>query len=137
MPLLFSVLEHYNLLSKQPNCTCGLFFWLDVYDPVLSQSNHEHFQKGLDFSREALLLYFIFPKINRTVSKTVRQKDERDIPGPQDNLEGKSCPAGYVTLSRPGHVLAAPDRWRRSRGANFSFKINRSWACDVYLGDYS
>ena len=27
MPLLFSILEHYNLLSKQPNYTCGLFFF--------------------------------------------------------------------------------------------------------------
>ena len=27
MPLLFSILEHYNLLSKQPNYTCGLVFF--------------------------------------------------------------------------------------------------------------
>ena len=90
MPLLFSILEHYNLLSKQPNYTCGLFFfWLDVYVCVLSQSNHEHFQKGLDFSSEALLIYIIFPKINRKPnnSKTERRKGHT---GPPDNLEGNS-----------------------------------------------
>ena len=49
------------------------FFWLDVYGCVLSQSNHEHFQKLIESPI------------------TVRQKEERDIPVPQDNLKGKSC----------------------------------------------
>ena len=93
MPLLFPILEHYNLLSKQPN-SCGLFFFcLDVYGHVLSQSNHEHFQKGLDFSRKALLLYIIFPKINRKPNN-IKTERKRDIPGPRDNLEGESCLAG-------------------------------------------
>ena len=106
MPLLFSILEHYNLLSKQPNYTCGLFlyFWLDVYGRVLSESNHEHFQKALDFSREALLVYIIFSKINR---QQLRQKEERDIPGLQDNLKGKSCLAVSSLVPWLCHRLGA------------------------------
>ena len=41
---------------------------------------------------------------------TVRQKEERDIPGPQDTLEGKSCLAGSSLIPWPCHGLGA-SRW--------------------------
>ena len=103
MPLFFSILGLYNLLSKQPNYTCGLlffFFWLDVYGCVLSQSNHEHFQKGLDFSREALLLYIKFPKINRKPNNS-KTEGGKGHTGPRDNLERKSCLADSFLVPWP------------------------------------
>ena len=119
MPLLFSILEHYNLLSKQPNYTCGLFFfWLDVYGCVLSQSNHEHFQKGFNFPREALLLYIIFPKINRKPnnSKTERRKGHT---GPPGQPRGEELPCRFLfhpmTLSRTGR-----SRWLLTQPTQYS-----------------
>ena len=40
---------------------------------------------------------------------TVRQKEERDIPGPRDNLEGKSCLAdSFLVLVAPEGTYWAP-----------------------------
>ena len=86
------------------------FFWLDVYGCVLSQSNHAHFQKGVDFSSEVLLLYVIFPKINRKPnSETERGKRHTRPPG-QPRGEELSCRflSHPVTLSQTGCISAAP-----------------------------
>ena len=93
MPLLFSILEHYNLLSKQPNYTCDLFF-ADLMFMAVSWARAimSISKKGLDFSREALLLYIIFPKINRKPnnSKTEGRKGHTRPPG-QPRGEGLPC----------------------------------------------
>ena len=40
---------------------------------------------------------------------TVRQKEERDIPGPRNNLEGKNCHAGsFLVLVAPEGTYWAP-----------------------------
>ena len=88
------------------------FFWLDVYGCVLSQSNHEHFQKGLDFSREALLLYIIFPKINRKPNNS-KTEGGKGHTGPPGQPQGEELLCRFlsrpVTLSRPGHILVIPE----------------------------
>ena len=59
-------------------------------------------KKDLDFSREALLLYIIFPKINRkpTNSKTEGRKGHTGPPGQ---------PRGEELLADPFLILAAPE----------------------------
>ena len=52
------------------------------------------FPKRLGLSQRGLItIYYHFQKLIESPT-TVRQKEERDIPGPWDNLEGKSCLAG-------------------------------------------
>ena len=109
----FSILEHYNLLSKQPNSICILFFFHLMF-MVMSwaQSNHEHFQKGLDFSREGLLLYIIFPKINRKPNNS-KTEGRKGHTGPPGQPRGEELPCRFlsppVTLSRPRPVLVIPE----------------------------
>ena len=86
----------------------------------MSQSNLEHFQKGLDFSREALLLYIIFPKINRKPNNS-KTEEERDRPGPQDNLEGKRC----LQVPLSSHDLVTD--WVHPRGSGH-LSITNSWS---------
>ena len=59
-------------------------------------------KKGLDFTREALLLYIIFPKINRkpTNSKTEGRKGHTGPPGQ---------PRGEELLADAFLILAAPE----------------------------
>ena len=69
---------------------------------VLSQSNHEHFQKGLDFSREALLLCINFQKLIE--SPTVRQRRRGTYPAPGTTSRGRT--ALQVLLSSRDLVTA-------------------------------
>ena len=94
MPLLFSILEHYNLLSKQPNYTCGLFF-SDLKFMVVSWARAimSISKKAWTFPGRHCYYILYFQKLIESPT-TVRQKEERDIPGPRGNLEGKSCLAG-------------------------------------------
>ena len=91
MPLLFFILEHYNLLSKQPNYTCGLFF-SDLMFMVVSWARAimSISKKAWTFPRRPYYYILYFQKLIESPT-TIRQKEERAIPGPQDNLEGKSC----------------------------------------------
>ena len=102
------------------------------------KSNHQNFQKCLDFSWEALLLYIMFTKIRKpNDSKTERRKGHTRPPGQPwgEELPCRflSCPGGsredildpqgsHVwgraalqvpflsrTLSRTGRILVAPD----------------------------
>ena len=59
------------------------------------------FQGGL------ITIYYISKKLIE-LPTIVRQKEERDIPGPRDNLEGKSCLAGSSLVLWPCHGLGAP-----------------------------
>ena len=63
------------------------FFSRGVCGHVLSQSNHEHFQKGLDFAGRPYYYVFYFQKLIESPT-TIRQKEERDILRPWDNLGG-------------------------------------------------
>ena len=100
MPLLFSILNHYNLLRKQPNYTCGLFFF-DLMFMVMSWA-----RTSMSISKKAWTFpgrpyYYILYFQNLIESPTrVRQKEERDIMGPRENLEGEELPCRF--LSRLG-----------------------------------
>ena len=101
MPLLFSILEHYNLLSKQPNYTCGLFF-SDLMFMVVSWARAimSISKKAWTFPGRPYYYILYFQKLIESPT-TVRQKEERDIPGPRDNLEGKSCLADSFLVPWP------------------------------------
>ena len=88
--LYFSILEHYNLLSKQPNYTCGLFFY-DLMFMVMSLARAitSISKKAWTFLARPYYYISYFQKLIESPT-TVRQKEERGIPGPRDNLEGKS-----------------------------------------------
>ena len=138
MPLLFSILEPYNLLSKHPNYTCGLFFFHLMFMVISwARAIMSISKKGLDFSREAY--YYIFPKIDRKPNKS-KTEGRNGHTGPPGQPRGEelpcrflSCPGGSwgdilgpgaalcaeellcrfisrpVTLSRTGHTPPAPD----------------------------
>ena len=56
------------------------------------------FPKGLGlFQRGLITIYYHFQKLTENPT-TVRQNEERDIPGPWDNFEGKSCLAGSLLV---------------------------------------
>ena len=114
MPLLFSILEHYSLLSKQPNYTCGLFFF-DLMFMVVSWARAimSISKKAWTFTGRPYYYIFYFQKLIESPT-TVRQKEERDIPGPRDNLEGKSCLAGSFLVPWPCHSLGTS--WWFPRG---------------------
>ena len=109
MPLLFSILEHYNLLSKQPNYTCGLFF-SDLMFMVVSRA-----RAIMSISKKAWTFpgrpcyYILYFQKSIESSTTERQKEERDIPGPPGQPRGEELPCRFlsppVTLSRPGASL--------------------------------
>ena len=101
MPLLFSVLEHYNLLSKQPNYTCGLFF-SDLMFMIVSWARAvmSISKKAWTFPGRAYYYILYFQKLIESPT-TVRPKEERDKPGPGDSLEGKSCLADSFLLPWP------------------------------------
>ena len=65
----------------------------------------------LDFSRKALLLYIIFPKINRKPNNSKTERGKRHI-GPPGQPRGEELPCRFlshpVTLSRSGYVLVIP-----------------------------
>ena len=114
MPLLFSILEHYNLLSKQPNYTCGLFF-SDLMFMVVSWARAitSISKKAWTFPGRPCYYILYFQKSIES-STTVRQKEERDIPGPRDNLEGKSCLAdSFLITAVPQGTYWAPHPPRR------------------------
>ena len=97
MPPLFYIREHYNLLSKQPNYTCGLFFF-DLMFTVVSQARAimSISKKAWTFPSRPYYNTLYFQKLIE--SPTIRRKEERDIPGPRDNLERKSCLAGFFLV---------------------------------------
>ena len=109
MPLLFSILEHCNLLSKQPNYTCGLFF-SDLMFMVKSWAREitSISKKAWTFPGRPCYYIFYFQKSIESPT-TVRQKEEKDILGPRDNLKGKSCLAdsSHHSGSR-GDILGPP-----------------------------
>ena len=138
MPLFFSILEHYNLLSKQPNYyTRGLFFF-DLMFMVMSWARAIMSISKKVWTFPGRLYYYIlyFQKLIESPT-TVRQKEEGDILGPRDNLEGKTalripfssrrlprghigslgqtrvrkdCLAGASLVPWPCHVLGTPRR---------------------------
>ena len=104
------ILEHYSLLSKQPNYICGLFFYDLVFMLVSWPEQSWAFPKRLGlFQQGLIIIYYYFQKLIESPT-TVRQKEERDIPGPWDNLEGKSCLAGSFLVPWPCHGLGASRR---------------------------
>ena len=112
MPLFFSILEHHNRLSKQPNYTCGLFFF-DLMFMVVSRARAimSISKKAWTFPSRPYYYILYFQKLIE--SPTIRQKEERDIPGPRDNLEGKSCLAdSFLVLAAPGGTYWAPGQPR-------------------------
>ena len=135
MPLLFSILECYNLLSKQPNYTCGLFSFFDLMFMLVSWA-----RAIMSISKKTWIFpgrpyYYIFPRINREPynSKTEWRKGHTEPPG-QPRGEELSCSffSHPVTLSRPGHVLAAPDM-PDCISVLFSIKsfVNTCWQCHL------
>ena len=52
------------------------------------------------FQRGLITIYYNFQKLIESPT-TVRKKDERDIPGPWDNLKGKSCLADSFLIPWP------------------------------------
>ena len=58
---------------------------------------NEHFQKGLDFSREALLLYIIFPKINRKPNNS-KTEGRKGHTGPPGQPRGEELPCRFFSL---------------------------------------
>ena len=101
------------------------------------------------FQRGLITIYYYFQKLIECPT-TVRQKEDRDMPGPWDNLKGKSCLAGSslvraahwapreapceeelpcrffsrpVTLSRTGCIPAAPDMG--------SQRVRHVWATEL------
>ena len=105
MPLLFSILEHYNLLSKQPNYACGLFFSFFFFQLVFvvmswARAIMSISKKAWTFPRRPYYYILYCQKLIES-PKTVKQKEERNIPGPRDNLEGKSCLADSFLVSWP------------------------------------
>ena len=60
------------------------------------------------FQRGLIAIYFHFQKLIESPT-TVRQKEERDIPGPRDNFQGKSCLAGsFLVPAAPEGTYWAP-----------------------------
>ena len=104
MPLLFSILEHYNPLSKQPNCACGLFifdlmfmantcFWCFAPCPGPEQSWAFLNRLGL-FQRGLITIYYISKNES---PKTVRRR--KGHTGPPERPRGEELPCRF--LSRP------------------------------------
>ena len=110
MPLLFSILEYYNFLSKQPNYACGLFLY-DLMFMVVSWARAimTISKKAWTFPGRPYYYILYFQKLIENPT-TVREKEERDIPGPRDNLEGKNCLAGSPLAPWPCHGLGMS--WR-------------------------
>ena len=110
MPLLFSILDHYNLLSKQPNYTCSLFFY-DLMFMVVSWARAimSISKKAWTFPGRSYYYILYFQKLTESPT-TVRQREERDIQGPRDNFEGTSCLAGSSLIPWPCHGLGASQR---------------------------
>ena len=52
------------------------------------------------FQRGLITIYYHFQKLIESPT-TVRQKEERDIPGPWDNFQGKSCLADSFLIPWP------------------------------------
>ena len=66
------------------------------------------FKKAWTFPGRPYYYVLYFQKLIESPT-TVRQKEERDIPGPQDNLEGKSCLAdSFLVLEAPEGTYWAP-----------------------------
>ena len=97
MPLLFSILEHYNLLSKQPNYTCGLFF-SDLMFMVMSWARAimSISKKAWTFPGRPYYYILYFQKLIESPT-TVKQKEDRDIPR---QPRGEELPCRF--LSHPG-----------------------------------
>ena len=99
MPLLFSILDHYNLLSKHPNYTCGLFFFHLMFMVMsLARAITSISKKAWTFLARPYYYISYFQKLIESPT-TVRQKEEREIPGP-GQPRGEELPCRY--LSRPG-----------------------------------
>ena len=128
MPLLFSSLEHCNLLSKQPNYTCGLFFF-DLMFMVMSWARAilSISKKAWTFPARPYYYTLYFQKLIESPT-TVRQK-EKGTYGPRDSLEGKGClqvPFSARRLRR-GHIgPPGQPRVRKSCLAGFSLV---PWPC--------
>ena len=118
MPLLFSILEHCHLFGKQPNYYCGLFLF-DLMFMVMTWARAimSTSQKAWTFPGRPYYYTLHFQKLIE--SPIVRQKEERDIPGPQDNPEGKSCLGGssHPMTLWSGYVLVILEGTYRVPGA--------------------
>ena len=128
MSLLFSNLEHYNLLSKQPNYSCGLF--------LISAHSHT---LSLGYSGEVWLLHITFPRLSRkhNNSETERERGQTGSPG---QPRGEELPCRLlshpVTLSWSGHVPAAPDRACRRKWNRTSLHLE-AHSCRVSWNPWS
>ena len=105
MPLLFSILEHYNLLSKQPNYTCGLVFF-DLMFMVMSWARAimNISKKAWIFSVRPYYYILFFLKIN-TKPNNSKTEGRKGHTGPLGQPQGEELPCRFlshtVTLS-PG-----------------------------------
>ena len=99
MPLLFSILEHYNLLSKQPNYTCGLFFY-DLMFMVVSWARAilSISKKAWTFPARPYYYILSFPKINRKPNNS-KTEGRKGHTGPPGQPRGEELPCRF--LSRP------------------------------------
>ena len=95
MPLLFSILKHYNLLSKQPNYTCGLFFYELMFvvvswaRAILSIS-----KRAWTFSARPYYCILSFPKINRKPNNS-KTEGKKGHTGPLGQPWGEELPCRF------------------------------------------
>ena len=111
MPLLFSILEHYNLLSKQPNYTCGLFSFFDLMFMVVSwaRANMSISKKAWTFPGRPYYYTLYCQKLIESPT-TVRGKRHARPPG---QPRGEELPCRFlshpVTLLQSGYILVIPE----------------------------
>ena len=125
MPLLFSILEHHNLLSKQPNYTCGLFF-SDLMFMIMSWA-----RAIMSISKKAWTFpgrpyYYIFPKINRKPNNSKTEGGEGHTGPPGQPRGGKA--ALQVPLSSRDLVTA-----RARPGGSWQLALFGSYLQSHYL----
>ena len=94
MPLLFSILEHYNLLSKQPNYTYGLFFFDLCLWSCPEPEQSWAFPKRLGLFQEGLITIYFKINIKPNNSKTERRKGHT---GPPGQPRGEELPCRFIS----------------------------------------
>ena len=129
MPLLLSILEHYNLLSKQPNYTYGFFFF-DLMFMVVSWARAIMSISKMAWTFPARPYYYIFYFQNLIESPTtVRQKEEGTYRAPGTTSRGRAAlqlPFSSRQLQR-GHI--APLGQPRVRKSCLAGSSLIPWPC--------
>ena len=117
MLLLFSILEHYNLLSKQPNYTYGFFFF-DLMFMVVSWARAIMSISKTAWTFPARPYYYIFYFQNLVESPTtVRQKEKGTYRAPGTASRGSAAlqlPSSSRRLQRGRTGPPGQPRVRRS-----------------------